>query len=214
MRPPPRSAIRATRPGAWGRTRGPLVRFEKEPPCFSLRADPCPHLAGLPLRMAGFACVPAPLALKAVTFHRAPQSSPVWSGPPFAVRAPPGGQGALWSAARCRRFGFPAERADRANAPFSTPPPLGTWAQWLPLPTGEGGGEGPETRSVPPLAGPSPYPLPGGEGTLPSSESQLPLPGGEGKRPLAQARRGTFLPLPPGEGWGEGPRKRTELIRR
>jgi len=85
-------------------------------------AHRCPHLAGLPLGMEAFACFPAPLALKAVTSHRTPQSSPFWSKAAF-LRAPAWGQGGLWSAATRRRFGFPAERADRPNAPFSTAPP-------------------------------------------------------------------------------------------
>ena len=38
--------------------------------------------------MEAFACVAAPLALKAVTSHRTPQSSPFWSRPLFTVRQP------------------------------------------------------------------------------------------------------------------------------
>ena len=38
-------------------------------------------------------------------------------------RAPAWEQAGLWSAARRRRFGFPAERGDRPNAPFSAAPP-------------------------------------------------------------------------------------------
>jgi hypothetical protein len=52
------------------------------------RPDLCPHLAGSPLRVEGFACFPAPLALKAVTSHRTPQSSPFWSRPRSTVRQP------------------------------------------------------------------------------------------------------------------------------
>jgi hypothetical protein len=37
--------------------------------------------------------------------------------------APAWEQGGLWSAAKRRRFGSPAERGDRPNAPFSTAPP-------------------------------------------------------------------------------------------
>ena len=43
---------------------------------------------GSPLRMEPFACSPAPLALKAVTSHRTPQSSPFWSRPRFSSRQP------------------------------------------------------------------------------------------------------------------------------
>jgi hypothetical protein len=116
--------------------------------------------------MEAFACVPAPLALKAVTTHRTPHSRPFWTRPLLTVRQPGTGrimecgeasplwlprgagrqaqgpvqhgtlltvleqaafhrapaweQGGLWSAARRRRFGFPAERGDRPNAPLST----------------------------------------------------------------------------------------------
>jgi len=84
--PTPRSARRPL--SMWGKISPPGERRGEGFFSLSPRAHFCPHLAGLPLRMEAFACFPAPLALKAVTTHRTPQSSPFWCRPRFSVRQP------------------------------------------------------------------------------------------------------------------------------
>jgi hypothetical protein len=72
--------------------------------------------------MEAFACVPAPLGLKAVTTHRTPQSSPFWSRPHFTVRQPENGED---YGVRRGVAALDSQRSggDSANAPLSTAPP-------------------------------------------------------------------------------------------
>jgi len=69
--------------GVWSAARRRRFGFPAE------RGDrpTAPVSTALP-QMEAFASVAAPLALKAVTSHRTPQSSPFWSGPLFTVRQP------------------------------------------------------------------------------------------------------------------------------
>jgi len=103
-------------------------------PTLSPRADPCPHVAGLPLRMAAFACVPAPLALKAVTSHRTPHSSPFWSRPLVTVRQP--GTGRIMECGETSPLWLPRGAGRMPKAPFSTAPLHRMWAKVSP--EGEG----------------------------------------------------------------------------
>ena len=77
--------------------------------------------------MEPFACSPAPLALKAVTSHRTPQSSPFWGRPRFFLRQP--GNREDYGVRRGVAALGPQRSGETGQAPRSARRPLSLWAK-------------------------------------------------------------------------------------
>jgi len=85
----------------------------------SARGSPLPASCSLALENGGLRLFSRSAGIQSGDISPHSTLLPVLEEAAF-LRAPARNQGGLWSAARGRRFGFPAERADRPNAPFTT----------------------------------------------------------------------------------------------
>jgi hypothetical protein len=77
------------------------------------------RILGLALKDAGFRPFPGSAGIESGDISPHSTILPVLEQAAFLL-APALEEGGLWSAAKRRRFGFPAKRGDRPNAPFST----------------------------------------------------------------------------------------------
>ena len=155
------------------------------PLTLSRRADLCPHLAGLPLRMGAFACVPAPLALKAVTSHRTPQSSPFPSRPLFTVRQP--GNGEDYGVRRGVAALASQRSGETGPTPRSARRPLRIWAKLSP----KGEGRATPSRRLPHLReGRAGVPRPKGSHVDPPGSAMEPWPAQHCQRPEHASKDG------------------------
>jgi len=77
------------------------------------------RILGLALKDAGFRLFPRSAGIESGDISPHPTILPVLEQAAFLL-APALEEGGLWSAAKRRRFGFPAKRGDRPKAPFST----------------------------------------------------------------------------------------------
>jgi hypothetical protein len=76
------------------------------------------RILGLALKDAGFRLFPRSAGIESGDISPHPTILPVLEQAAFLL-APALEEGGLWSAAKRRRFGFPAKRGDRPHAPFS-----------------------------------------------------------------------------------------------